>query len=599
MSKEKILKLGTDVEAVKKSLEEVTKKLEEVVEGQKDVQKEAKAASKATEGIGKGVKGIGLAIKGAGIGLALKAFDSLNEIMMGNQFIVDASTTAFNFLRIAFSDFVTFLQEKTGPVIQYFKDMFENPKQTLIDFGNAIVDYVVHGIESLLESVGYLGEALVNLFSGDFEAAFESVSNAGSKLVDAVTGVDDTLKKVGETISETIPKIVDYATKTGKAAKAMTDLNNAAELAEAKNQALIEKYDILAEKQRQIRDDESKTFAERIAANEKLKEILDEQEKAMKANAQARVNQAQQQYDLDKDNIEATKELIAAKGELEGVEATITGMRSEYLSNQISLEKELLDIERSRKEAELEAQNIRNEADNEALLNAEEQLRKQEELSIKQYNSQKALLEEQRNNYVEGTAAYTEFTNELMLLDAERYATAKTYEKELTAVQKEEEEKKKANTLARINAVTSMTDNLFALAKETAEEGSKKAKQIAIAETVWNTAKAIMGMLSAQPAGPWNFAQAAIAASMGALNIKKIMQTDADNAQSASTPTAGGGSALSFQSVATNLQGSQTNQIAEMLNMNNQSPMKAYVVSGDVSSGQALDRRIQANATFR
>ena len=37
-------------------------------------------------------------------------------------------------------------------------------------------------------------------------------------------------------------------------------------------QGLVEKYDLQAEQQRQIRDDESKTIEERIKANEKLAE---------------------------------------------------------------------------------------------------------------------------------------------------------------------------------------------------------------------------------------------------------------------------------------------------------------------------------------
>ena len=44
-------------------------------------------------------------------------------------------------------------------------------------------------------------------------------------------------------------------------------------------QGLIEKYDLQAEQQRQIRDDESRSIEDRIKANEKLGEILDKQDK--------------------------------------------------------------------------------------------------------------------------------------------------------------------------------------------------------------------------------------------------------------------------------------------------------------------------------
>jgi len=50
----------------------------------------------------------------------------------------------------------------------------------------------------------------------------------------------------------------------------MVNLRKESELAEVKIQGLIEEYDRQAEKLRQVRDDETKTFEERIAANEEL-----------------------------------------------------------------------------------------------------------------------------------------------------------------------------------------------------------------------------------------------------------------------------------------------------------------------------------------
>ena len=67
-------------------------------------------------------------------------------------------------------------------------------------------------------------------------------------------------------------------------AKANVELQKSAEVAAVINQGLIEKYDRQAEQQRQIRDDESKTIEERIAANNKLGEVLEEQQKLMLEN---------------------------------------------------------------------------------------------------------------------------------------------------------------------------------------------------------------------------------------------------------------------------------------------------------------------------
>ena len=48
---------------------------------------------------------------------------------------------------------------------------------------------------------------------------------------------------------------------------------------------MIEQYDRQAERLRQIRDDESVSIEERIEANERLGEVLNEQEIAMLKNA--------------------------------------------------------------------------------------------------------------------------------------------------------------------------------------------------------------------------------------------------------------------------------------------------------------------------
>jgi len=103
-------------------------------------------------------------------------------------------------------------------------------------------------------------------------------------LFDVVTGVNNTFDKVAEVIPTVVSSITDYAKSTVEAARATVDLNKQAEVAAVINQGLIEKYDRQAEQQRQIRDDESKTIEERIAANNRLGEILDEQSEKMLEN---------------------------------------------------------------------------------------------------------------------------------------------------------------------------------------------------------------------------------------------------------------------------------------------------------------------------
>ena len=93
---------------------------------------------------------------------------------------------------------------------------------------------------------------------------------------------------------------------------------------------------------------------ERIKANEELGEVLKEQEEVMLENAQRVVDAKARQLALDKDNVEFQKEHLTAVNELAAVQATVTGFRSEQLINEMSLQRELLDIERARGETGLE-----------------------------------------------------------------------------------------------------------------------------------------------------------------------------------------------------------------------------------------------------
>ena len=135
----------------------------------------------------------------------------------------------------------------------------------------------------------------------------------------------------------------------------IVETNKKADKSAVVNQLLIEQFDRQAELQRQIRDDESKTIDERIAANEELGRILEKQEKLQKEALQTRVDAAQLQFDKLK-NDENEIALLEAKNELAAVEATITGLRSEQLTNLNALERERKDLVLENAEAEIEAE---------------------------------------------------------------------------------------------------------------------------------------------------------------------------------------------------------------------------------------------------
>jgi len=562
------------VEAFKKEIEDLKTKIAETSEkggkGFKGLGKALKVATAPLRGATKGFKLLGKALGGLGvIGLLSKGFELLSEIFKKNQKVTDLFATAAETLSFVFNDLVKLFTDNIGVVTDFFSALFTNPLETMKNFANTLQRAVIDRFIQLKETLGFVAKGIGDLFKGNFSDAMESFKQAGKEAVDVITGQDQSFEKVKETVTS-------YAKETLTAAKNIVELNKQAQLNEAINQGLIEKYDIQAEQLRQVRDDESKTFAERIEANEKLALVLDEQEKVMKANAQARIDAAAAELSKNEDNIEAQVAYQEALNELAGIEAQITGFRSEQQTNVNSLLREQTDLQ--------------NEL---ALIGKSE--REIERLELQQdYEAKKLLIEREitdealKNDML--LALQTDFNNKVNNLNEEASDNEIMWS-EMTTDEKLEYAQKGLDGLAS------------KLGKETAA-----GKAAAIASTLISTYqgaqdsyKSLAGIPVVGPA--LGIAAAAAAVAGGLKTVKSI--------QSTKTPqTAGmgsGGANISSPSrpappsipPAFNIVGaSDTNQLAEAIGGQAQQPVKAFVVSNDVSTAQELDRNIVEGASI-
>lgn len=497
----------------------VQKQDKEIAKLQGTIDKNFDDIAKSSKSTAKGVKGIGNALKAAGIGLAIAAFAKLTEVFNQNQKVTDAFNTTFEVLSLAFNDFFNFLDANVGTVIDYFKGIFENPVQSIKNFGQALVDNIIERVKSSLDALGFLGEAVVKVFSGDFAGAAESAKNAGKELIDVVTGVNNTFDKVAEITPTIVDGIKNYAKSTFEAAKGTVELNKQAEIAAVINQGLIEKYDRQAEQQRQLRDDETKTIEERIAANNKLGEILEEQQKLMLENVDITIRAAQAEYNKNK-NQENYIALLEAQNEREAVLAQIEGFRSEQIINRISLEKELGDLK-------------------------DEQAEKDKERAEAEIQLAKDVQDAKMQSAMQG----------------------------------------------------------LALIGEIAGEGSKVAKAAAIAQATVSGVQSTIEAYKTAAASPittvfpaYPIVQAGLAAGFAATNIAKIKSTSMSGGGGGSI---GGGGSAAPQAPSFNIVGAAPeNQLAQTLGEREDKPMKAYVVSNEVTNAQALDRNIIEGASI-
>ncbi len=528
MSVTKTIEIEARVDKAEKDLEGVAESVQKIDKNLEDVKDSSNVAAK-------GIKGIGTALKAAGIGLAIAAFGKLVEVFNENQKVADAFNTTFEALSLGFNDFFNFLDRNAGTVIDYFKGIFSDPKQAVIDLGKAIKDNIIERFNSTLDMLGYLSKAFKQVFEGDFDGAMQSAKMAGKEYVDVLTGVDGSVDKVASTISKAATGIADYTKSTLDAAKSNVDLTKSAEVAAVKQQGLVEKYDRQAELQRQIRDDESKSIEERVAANNKLGEILDEQEVAMLKQVDVQLAAAQAQYDKNQ-NQENYIALLEAQNEKEAVQAQIAGFRSEQLTNINSLERERQDLIEEAKEKDLDY-----------------------------------------------------------------YAEA------AEAAIKSEEEKKKAKEAATANAIEQDKRTLGSII-QLAGEGSAVGKAAAVAQVTMGGIEGVQNAYKTAQASPitalfpaYPVIQAGLAAAFAGVQLKSILAT---KRPSLSGGGGGGGSASSPRvpkstPPAFNVVGaSETNQLAQSIGQDEKQPVKAYVVSNEVSDAQALDRNIVESASI-
>jgi hypothetical protein len=430
----------------------------------KDTEKLGDGVKKATKDVKKLSVSFGSLLKATGfVALLSKAFEVLKETFGKNQKVVDIFNTSMTALSIAFNDLFGFIEKNIGTVIGYFEDLFENPVEKIEELGKAITEGLYNRFIELLDVVGLVGKAFIELVTGDFSKAFDTIKQAGKETVDVFTGVDESFDEVADTI-------VKYTTETLKQADAITQTAKAADRAAVEFAKLNAQYLKDAEVQRQIRDDETKTFEERIEANNKLNEILAEQQKLQREQVQIGIDAAQQQYDINasEENYIALQEAKVAMLELE---ETITGQLSEQKTNAVALEKELLETQ--------------NEVRAEGLSGLQREL---EELKTA-YELKKEMA---RKSGMETTA-----------IDAE-------YAKQRKSIVV-------ANVNDQIDAYAGLANALIGLAGEN--------KELAVASAIIDTFVGANKALSNAPP-PLNYINMAAVIATGLGNVSKIMQTD-------------------------------------------------------------------------
>ena len=529
------------------------KNLQTIGVGLKGIQEGAKAAGKAMFSLNNIFKGT----------VAVKAFNKILEILSetftSNQKVVDTLAKGTTALKLAFNDLFKFL----------FSGI-DNIKS----FGAAIIDSIKQPIIDAVEALGFLGKAALKAFTLDFAGAVADVTLAQIEFNKAQKGGKEILDELTGSVS-------DYVNELMEEAETIVELNKQYKVTQAINRGLIEDFDRQAEQQRQLRDDTRLTVEERITANQKLATILDEQEVKLLENAQIAVDAAQAELALDEDNIDAQVRKQDALNELAAIRARIAGQRSEQLTNEAALEKELIDLETSKAQGIQEAASITARAEAELIDNEVNRLEKLKLVEEAERKEIEKTLQTRIDSFKKGTQERVDAENELAKFQAESDANEKKREKEIAD--------------AKVAAVSGALGAIAGLVGQ----NSKFGKAIAITQAIIDTYAGANKALA--QGGIFGFIGAASVIAAGLANVKNI--TASKEPSPPSFAKGGGAIATPTPAISTppafNVVGATAeSQLAQTIAGAQQKPVRAYVVSTDVSSQQALDRKTANQATL-
>ena len=495
----------------------------------------------AKSGIG-AMKGLRVAVAATGIGLLLIAVTSLAAFFTKTEKGAQA-------LRVIFAGLGAVVDELTDIFVSIGEaifDAFSNPQaavEKLIKTIGKFLDDPIQAFKDLKDAAVDFGEALVN----DTKAAIaleESLNKL--KVAERELGIArsesrskiEELKSIGQDVANSAEVRVDA-------------LQKAAEL-EGK---LLEKELVIAKEKLRITKE----------ANELSSS--DEDAKQAEADAQIRVN-----------------ELISQ---------SVTRQRE--VNNQLSA---LRKQEADKVNAELE---VLNDAQ---LTSTEREIKAVEDKYIelfrlaKKYNQDIAVLEENRLIELQRLQGEEVATRTIAAGQIERNiaGTLKTNTKVFQVQEKAKTSISKEEQTARLNVVRGALGAVSALVGQENAAG----KAIAVAATTIDTIRGAVSAFAQTPGGiVIKSLAAATATAFGLKSIKQILSTKIPGAAS----SGGGGAAPQAPRVGNaiglinpNQQGEITGQsLAQGLN---EQPMRAFVVSENVTNQQDLDNQIQANGEF-
>jgi hypothetical protein len=288
-------------------------------------------------------------------------------------------------LRVITAGLGQVMNELTDVVVnlgEFLFNLFANPKQAVIDFGNTLKDFIMGRIELLMSGISGLGNAIGLLFKGEFK---EAAKTAGQALLDINRGVNP--------VAMAIEGVVNGVKAVGTAFKeSAKDVRESISLMERENALRVRKREFMVQEAMAQRDinrlrseqaDRTLSIEEREA---KLAEARALQDKLL----QERLSQAKEELAIQEQRNALSSSTEADIEKEYELRATLYNLEAEAFQQAKFFETQLSAIRQERIDAENKAM--------------EERMAKEQELAAFKLENEKAYLEQlrvlQEENYL-------------------------------------------------------------------------------------------------------------------------------------------------------------------------------------------------------
>jgi len=445
------------------------------------------------------------------------------------------------------------------------------------------IQVVIGNVTDILSDFGM---AIINVFTGNFKEAKASI--------DAVT---EGIKNFGEETRKEIEIAGELADMRAKADKEERKLIVARAEANRK----------VAELREKAADKENVSIEERLAAIKEAGRIEEEITKQEIEAARLRFEAKKQENALSK----STKEDL---DEEEQLRARLIDLETNRLKKQKALTAELTtalreeETERKRIEAEKKATEEAERKEKEAKdAEAEKaKLEKEKELAAleKEIRDAEAVTEDEQRA-LQLTKVAEHYDNLINLAKQNNIDTTKLEEAKTKKLEELKNQDVKTTEITEKQKLQLASQTFGAMAMILGES-SKAGKAFATGQALINTYQGVTEVLASKSVLPQPFAtieKIASIATVLATGLKTVKQINAvqpmATASGAGSISAGGGSPIPAAPPAFNVVGaSGTNQLANVVAEQQNTPVKAFVVSNDVSTAQELDRNIVTGAAI-